>query len=202
MDPKKEAERLIKEVEAEEGVTLDAEFREKLKNEIAEKIRSEIERKRKEIKRKVEEEEEYFVRFSLNVRLQHLTLAVGVILLIITGLPIKFHESKIAELFFDLIGGIQVSRILHRIGAGLLIFVSIWHTLYIAFTKEGRNEFKELLPRKKDFLDFWQNIKYMLGKTNERPKYGRYSYIEKFDYWAVYWGMVIMVFFGFDFVVS
>jgi len=146
MDPKKEAERLIKEVEAEEGVTLDAEFREKLKNEIAEKIRSEIERKRKEIKRKVEEEEEYFVRFSLNVRLQHLTLAVGVILLIITGLPIKFHESKIAELFFDLIGGIQVSRILHRIGAGLLIFVSIWHTLYIAFTKEGRNEFKELLP--------------------------------------------------------
>ncbi len=197
MDPKKEAEKLIEEMEAEKGITLDAEFREKLKNEIAEKIKSEIERKKREAKRKVEKEgEEYFIRFSLNIRLQHLTLAIGVILLIITGLPIKFHESKIAELFFDLIGGIQVSRILHRIGAAMLIFVSIWHTIYIAFTEEGRNEFKELLPRKKDFLDFWQNIKYMLGKTNERPKYGRYSYIEKFDYWAVYWGVVIMVLSG------
>lgn len=195
MEPKNEAEKLIREVEAEQGITLDAEFREKLKNEIAEKIKSELERKKREI-RKIEKEEEYFIRFSLNIRLQHLTLAIGVILLIITGLPIKFHESKIAELFFDLIGGIQVSRILHRIGAVMLIFVSIWHTIYIAFTKEGRNEFKELLPRKKDFLDFLQNIKYMLGKTNERPKYGRYSYIEKFDYWAVYWGMVIMVLSG------
>ena len=95
-------------------------------------------------------------------------------------------------MFFKLIGGIAVSRVIHRIGAGLLIFVSIWHTFYILFTKSGRNEFKELLPRKKDFLDFYRNIKYLIGKTDERPKYGRYSYIEKFDYWAVYWGMVIM----------
>lgn len=195
MEPKKEAEKLIHEVEIEKGITLDDEFRERLKNEIAEKIKAEIERKKKEVEEKVEEEE-YFVRFSLNIRLQHLTLAIGVLLLIITGLPIKFHESKWAELFFEVIGGIQVSRILHRVGAGMLIFVSIWHTIYIAFTKEGRKEFRELLPRKKDFLDFWQNIKYMLGKTNERPKYGRYSYIEKFDYWAVYWGMVIMVLSG------
>lgn len=195
MEPKKEAEKLIHEVEIEKGITLDDEFRERLKNEIAEKIKAEIERRKKEVEEKVEEEE-YFVRFSLNIRLQHLTLAIGVLLLIITGLPIKFHESKWAELFFEVIGGIQVSRILHRVGAGMLIFVSIWHTIYIAFTKEGRKEFRELLPRKKDFLDFWQNIKYMLGKTNERPKYGRYSYIEKFDYWAVYWGMVIMVLSG------
>ncbi|MCS7229711.1 MAG: cytochrome b/b6 domain-containing protein [Candidatus Kryptonium sp.] len=196
MDVRKEAEKLINEVEKEKGITLDDEFKEKLKDEIAEKIKVEIERKKREEEKKTKsakEEEEYFIRFSLNIRLQHLTLAIGVLLLIITGLPVKFHESKWAELFFNLIGGIQVSRFLHRVGAVLLIFVSIWHTIYIAFTKEGRNEFKELLPRKKDFLDFWQNIKYMLGKTNERPKYGRYSYIEKFDYWAVYWGMVIMV---------
>jgi cytochrome b subunit of formate dehydrogenase len=191
-----EAEKLINEVEKIKNVELDEEFRERLKIEIARKIEEELERKKKESLKKAKKEEEYFVRFSLNIRLQHLTLAIGVILLIITGLPIKFHDSGWANLFFDLIGGIQVSRLIHRIGAGMLIFVSIWHTLYIAFTKEGRNEFKELLPRKKDFLDFYQNIKYMLGKTNERPKYGRYSYIEKFDYWAVYWGMVIMVLSG------
>jgi len=192
-----EAEKLISEVEKIKDVELDEEFRERLRIEIAKKIEEEVERKKREsLKKAKKEEEEYFVRFSLNIRLQHLTLAIGVILLIITGLPIKFHDSWWANLFFDLIGGIQVSRFIHRVGAGMLIFVSIWHTIYIAFTKEGRNEFKELLPRKKDFLDFYQNIKYMLGKTNERPKYGRYSYIEKFDYWAVYWGMVIMVLSG------
>lgn len=194
MDPRNEAEKLIHEVEIGSGVTLDQKFREKLISEIADKIKVELERRKKEAEKKAKkEEEEYFIRFSLNIRLQHLTLAIGVLLLIITGLPIKFHESKLAEWFFEAIGGIQVSRILHRVGAVLLIFVSVWHMIYIIFTKEGRNEFKELLPRKKDFLDFLQNIKYMLGKTDERPKYGRYSYIEKFDYWAVYWGMVIMV---------
>ena len=75
----------------------------------------------------------------------------------------------------------------------MLIFVSFWHMFYILFTREGRREFWELLPRIKDFKDFFQNVRYFLGLTKEKPKFGRYSYVEKFDYWAVYWGMVIMV---------
>lgn len=188
-------EEIIKEIE-KDGVELKEEIKERIKKEIKERYRKEIEREVKRIKKEKEkvkkEEEEYFIRFSLNVRLQHLVLAIGCLILIITGLPIKFHETGWAEFYFKLTGGIQVSRIFHRIGASLLIFVAIWHTIYL-FTKEGRREFKELLPTKKDFLDFFQNIKYFLGLTEEKPKFGRYSYIEKFDYWAVYWGMVIMV---------
>ncbi len=189
---------IIEEIEREEGIEIDKKLKEKIKREIKEKYKKELEKikKEKEKKRKKIEEEEYFIRFSLNVRLQHLFLAIGVILLIITGLPIKFHEATWAKMFFKLIGGIQVSRIIHRIGAIILILVSIWHIIYIAFTREGRREFIELLPRIKDFKDFIQNIKYFLGLTDERPKFGRYSYTEKFDYWAVYWGMVIMVFSG------
>lgn len=188
-------EEIIKEIERD-GIELKEEIKERIKKEIKEKYRKEIEKEIRRIKKEKEkikkEEEEYFIRFSLNVRLQHLILAIGCLILIITGLPIKFHETGWAELYFKLTGGIQVSRILHRIGAVLLILVAIWHTIYL-FTKEGRREFKELLPTKKDFLDFFQNIKYFLGLTKERPKFGRYSYIEKFDYWAVYWGMVIMI---------
>lgn len=188
-------EEIIKEIE-KDGVKLKEEIKDRIKREIKERYRKEIEREIKRIKKEKEkikkEEEEYFIRFSLNVRLQHLTLALGCLILIITGLPIKFHETGWAEIYFKLTGGIQVSRIFHRIGAVLLILVAIWHTIYL-FTKEGKREFKELLPRKKDFLDFFQNIKYFLGLTNEKPKFGRYSYIEKFDYWAVYWGMVIMI---------
>ncbi len=186
-------EEIIKEIE-KDGSKLKEEIKEKIKREIKERYRKEIEKEIRRIKKEKEKvkEEEYFIRFSLNVRLQHLVLAIGCLILIITGLPIKFHEAKWAEIYFKLTGGIQASRILHRIGASLLIIVAIWHTIYL-FTKEGKKEFKELLPRKKDFLDFFQNIKYFLGLTKERPKFGRYSYIEKFDYWAVYWGMVIMI---------
>jgi len=184
-------EEIINEIE-KEGFKIKEELKEKIKREVKEKIKKELEEEIKKIKKKEEKEEEYFIRFSLNVRMQHFILALGCILLIITGLPIKFHESFWAEIYFKITGGIQVSRFLHRIGATLLVIVAMWHTIYL-FTKEGRREFKELLPTKKDFLDFFQNIKYFLKLTDERPKFGRYSYIEKFDYWAVYWGMVIMI---------
>jgi cytochrome b subunit of formate dehydrogenase len=36
-------------------------------------------------------------------------------------------------------------------------------------------------------------IRYFVGKSDEKPRFGRFSYVEKFDYWAVYWGMVIMI---------
>ncbi len=190
-------EKILREIEEEEEVVLERKIREKIKKEIKEKYRKEFKKIRKKIEKKKKKEkkkkEEYFVRFSLNIRLQHFFLAVGVLILIITGLPIKFHEAAWAKLFFKIIGGIQVSRILHRIGATILIIVSVWHMVYIVFTKEGRREFIELLPRLKDVKDFIQNIKYFLGLTKEKPKFGRFSYIEKFDYWAVYWGMVIMV---------
>ncbi len=195
----KEEEEIYKEIleEIEEkGIELNEELKEKIKKEVKERIKKETEKEVKRIKKEREKikkkEGEYFQRFSLNVRVQHFILAFGCIILIITGLPIKFHETWWAELYFKITGGIQISRFFHRIGATLLVIVAIWHTIYL-FTKEGRSEFKELLPRKKDFLDFLINIKYFLGLSKEKPKFGRYSYIEKFDYWAVYWGMVIMI---------
>ncbi|MEO0254912.1 MAG: cytochrome b/b6 domain-containing protein [candidate division WOR-3 bacterium] len=197
MENKELEEKLIEEIEREEKIEIDEKLKEKIKREIKEKYKKEFERLKKEKEKKEKEkkikEEEYFIRFSLNVRLQHLFLAIGVLILIFTGLPIKFHEAGWAKMFLKIMGGIQVSRVLHRIGASILIFVSFWHMFYILFTKEGRREFWELLPRIKDFKDFFQNIRYFLGLTKEKPKFGRFSYIEKFDYWAVYWGMVIMV---------
>lgn len=151
------------------------------------------EERRREKRREEEERPIEVERFSLNVRLQHLFLLTSVLLLIITGLPIKFHEAKISEIIISMFGGISGSRFAHRIGASILIGVSVYHMFYLVFTKDGRRNFLELLPRPKDFKDFYENIMYFIGKTQHRPKFGRFSYVEKFDYWAVYWGIVIMV---------
>jgi len=135
----------------------------------------------------------YFERFSLFVRVQHAIMAVSVIILIITGMPLKFHNLGISGVLLGFFGGIQNARIIHRIGAVGLIFVSLLHLYYIIFTKEGRYNFKLLIPTPKDAKDAVQMIKYYIGLTDEKPKFHRFSYIEKFDYWAVYWGCVVMI---------
>jgi cytochrome b subunit of formate dehydrogenase len=125
--------------------------------------------------------------------LAHMMLFTSVIILIITGLPIKFPNSKISKFMMSLMGGISTQGILHRIGAVLLISFYVFHTLYTIFNKEGRRDFLQLLPRFKDIKDVFQMIKYFFGFAKEKPKFDRFSYIEKFDYWAVYWGGIVMV---------
>lgn len=138
-------------------------------------------------------QEEYFTRLSLNLRLQHFVMLTSVLTLILTGLPLKFHNASLSHLIIGWMGGIHNSALIHRIAATGLIGVGVYHLLYTIFSSDGRRDFVLLLPRKQDLLDYIQQIKYYLGKTDEKARFGRFSYIEKFDYWAVYWGMVIMI---------
>ncbi len=133
-----------------------------------------------------------YQRFSLNFRIQHVVLFCSCIVLILTGLPIKFHDTSWAAAMFSLMGGIQTSALLHRIGAVGLIGVGLYHLVYTGVLAEGRRNFLALVPGPKDLRDAALMIRYFLGRTEERPRFGRFSYVEKFDYWAVYWGMIIM----------
>jgi formate dehydrogenase subunit gamma len=134
-----------------------------------------------------------FERFNLSIRLQHIVLFTSCIVLIVTGMPVKFYDSGWAVWFFDAIGGIERSTQIHRVGAVGLIGVGVYHLIYILFFKHGRWNFGLLVPNLKDARDIAHQMRYFLGRTDERPNFGRFSYVEKFDYWAVYWGMLIMV---------
>ncbi len=191
------SERLRRELEAEYGATLDDETLERIRSEVKDRLREEIEaeqRRRQEATAASPDQagERHFLRFGLNIRIQHAVMAVACIILIVTGLPIKFHNTAWAEFLFDLMGGLGVGRFWHRIGATMLIGVGIWHAGWLLMPR-GRREFLALLPRPKDAVDFFVNIKHLLGLSDEQPRFGRFSYVEKFDYWAVYWGMVIMI---------
>jgi formate dehydrogenase subunit gamma len=136
---------------------------------------------------------EVFERLSLELRLQHALMAISVIFLVLTGLPLKFHENGWAKPIIAFFGGPDFSPIVHRIAASGLIIAGLWHLAFIIVTREGRKTFLQLIPMPQDAKDAWQQIKYYLGRTGDRPRYDRFSYVEKFDYWAVYWGMVIMI---------
>ncbi len=186
-------EKIISDLENLTTAAFDVVAKEKLESSIKELEDFVLKEIRRIIKEEKKKEVKYFERFSIWVRIQHAILATSVIILMITGLPLKFHDVGISGKILSLLGGVENSRLLHRIGASGLIFVSIFHIFYIIFTKDGRYNFKKLIPTPKDAKDVVQMIKYYLGKTEEKPKFDRFSYIEKFDYWAVYWGCFIMI---------
>lgn len=137
--------------------------------------------------------EEYFIRFGINFRFQHIVLLLSTIMLILTGVPLKFPKNSISQFIINWFDGPGGARSVHHFFALGLIFIGIYHLIYSFWSKQGRKDFYELLPSLKDFSDLFNQIKYYLGIRKEKVKYGRFSYVEKFDYWAVYWGLIMMI---------
>jgi len=197
-------EREIDAALAAEGADLAPEEVERIRERVRERVRREIEReraareaaarrRRAEEAREGEPRERTFLRFNRNFRFQHMVMFASVIILIITGMPIKFPDFVLSRWVVTMWGGIQNSTLVHRIGAVMLIYFMVHHLLYSALSREGRRDFLLLIPTPKDVRDAVQNIRYFLGRVPEKPRFGRFSYVEKFDYWAVYWGCVIMI---------
>lgn len=138
--------------------------------------------------------ERMFVRFGRNFRSQHMLMFVSVVLLIITGIPLKFPTFGISKfIILDMFGGIENSTLVHRVAAVGLIIVGVWHFGYIIVSRVGRRDFFLMIPKLQDAKDGFHTIMFFLGRRAAGPKFHRFSFIEKFDYWAVYWGMVIMI---------
>jgi cytochrome b subunit of formate dehydrogenase len=143
------------------------------------------------------------VRFDIHQRAQHWLMLSGVILLGITGWPLRgagdAQAAAYSASFMKLFGGAEGAAIWHRVGAVLIILSSLYHLFYLTFLASKKRLPLSMLPMPKDALDMRDNILFMLGLRKERPRFDRYMYLEKFDYWAVFWGIVMMVGTGFIF---
>ena len=144
-----------------------------------------------------EEEEEEVLRWTLSQRIQHVTLFTCFGLLIITGFPVLLPGFPFVRNLFFFQGSFLLRGIVHRTAAVGLILLSIYHIGYSLFSERGNRDLKEMLPRKKDFQDFWGTFLFNIGRRKEKPLYERFSFIEKFEYWAVVWGSYIMIVTGF-----
>jgi cytochrome b subunit of formate dehydrogenase len=127
-------------------------------------------------------------------RIQHFLLLTSFITLILTGFGLKFPEAFWVKWIVYVIGehAFEARGIVHRIASLVMIAASLYHLYYILFTVRGKQLVRDFLPRKQDLTDFKNSMFYLLGKTDEKPRMGRFSYIEKMEYWAVVWGTVIM----------
>jgi cytochrome b subunit of formate dehydrogenase len=147
----------------------------------------------------LEKRQEYIVRFDIHVRIQHLLMMASFLLLAFSGLPQKFSDWAISLWWVGVWGGIDNVRSIHHFAAYVMVFACLYHGAYILFTTLVlKHPFPRwMLPTIKDVNTFFQDIRYYMGLSPQEPKFDRYNYREKFDYWAIFWGMPIMALSGF-----
>jgi len=130
------------------------------------------------------------LRMNFNERLQHGILAITFIILAYTGFALKYPQAWWAAPF---VGRIDWRGLGHRAAALIFCILALYHVGFLLFTKRGRWQLKALIPRRHDFIQFFQMFNYLRGKRPNRPVFGFYSYIEKIEYWALVWGSMVMV---------
>jgi formate dehydrogenase gamma subunit len=132
------------------------------------------------------------IRMSLLFRIQHLLLTVLLTVLAITGFALMYHENSLARWIIDLEGGVHNRGVVHRIAAVLLMANLVYHVFYMLFSREGKPELRQLFIGRQDIDDFLQSLRYNLGMGKEYPRFGKYGYKEKFQYWGASLGIVLI----------
>jgi cytochrome b subunit of formate dehydrogenase len=144
----------------------------------------------------------YYRRFSPGQTLLHAVVVTTFLGLALTGLPLRFSTSPWAEGFAHAVGGFAAILFFHKLCAVTLTVAFLGHVGHILCRGLIRREKgifwgpTSMVPRWKDFKDLFGNFRWFLG-LGPRPRFERYAYWEKFDYWAVFWGMVIIGFSGY-----
>ena len=161
---------------------------------------------------KIKNGKKFFYKFTPLQRAQHITIACCVIVLVLTGMPLKFHNAFWAPHVYALFGGIKVAPVVHKIAGTVLMVLFFFHLIYIVYSiisyliiplkKKGQLGVfavikalatHPIMPSFKDVRDIFDLMKYLLFITNKRPEGAKFTWKEKFDYWAPFWGIVIMV---------
>ena len=141
----------------------------------------------------MDKKEDFILRFNLLERIQHIILFVTMIVLLITGLSLTYYDTWLGKIFIGLEGGLENRGKIHIYFAFVLMILGIFHAFYVTFSDKGHNEISEIKYRRKDFRDLVKSFKSNFGLSKERPKFGRYNLAQKFQYWGVILGSILMI---------
>lgn len=139
----------------------------------------------------------HFQRFPIGWRIAHLLFALSVMTLTVTGMPLFFPHAPWAPAIIDFVGGPKVAGAIHRTAAVVFGTIFLVHLAYVLFriARDWKN-FRffgpnSMVPNRQDLKDMVAMFKWFFGK-GPRPVFERWTYWEKFDYWAPFWGVTII----------
>jgi cytochrome b subunit of formate dehydrogenase len=140
----------------------------------------------------------YIERFSVFQRLTHLLVIISFLTLAITGMALKFAMEDWAQWIAVMTGGFTVLGALHRFFA-IITFFYFFLTMIMLYTKwqESKKSIlgfifdpEGLVPNLNDLKELIATVKWFFG--GPRPYYGHWTYWEKFDFMAVFWGIAVI----------
>ena len=126
-------------------------------------------------------------------------MIISFLTLALTGMSLKFSYTAWAFRLARLLGGFETAGFIHRTAA-LVMFGTFFTHLVTLVRDKRRNKAtwrsiflgpNTVLPTKRDAQELAGTMKWFLGR-GPRPEYGRWTYWEKFDYFAVFWGIVVI----------
>ncbi|MFB3905419.1 MAG: formate dehydrogenase subunit gamma [Acidobacteriota bacterium] len=138
-------------------------------------------------------------RFSDLHRTLHILMIISFMALALTGMTLKFSYTRWAAILSRLLGGFETAGYIHRVAAVLMFGIFAAHLRDLVRQKRKSSvswrEFvfgpDSLVFNRKDLEELVGNVKWFLN-LGPRPEYGRWTYWEKFDYFAVFWGIAVI----------
>jgi len=140
----------------------------------------------------------YYRRFTSVERVLHAGLMLTFVGCALSGLPLIFADRPWAATLARILGGFEGAGLIHRICAAVMIVVFVTHVVMVFGKAIAGGRLMRILwgpdsmvPQLQDGIDIYRNFLWFIGR-GPRPQFDRWTYWEKFDYWAVFWGMVII----------
>lgn len=127
----------------------------------------------------------------------HVTFMISFLLLAATGLPLRFADRTWALKLMRTLGGVQAAGFVHRAAAVVMlgcVAAFLGHVGWRFLVRREKGMWtgpNTMVPRGRDFRDLAAMVRWFLGR-GPKPRLDRWTYWEKFDFWAVFWGIVII----------
>jgi len=140
----------------------------------------------------------WYRRFTRSERVLHSLLMLTFVGCALSGIPLIFANEPWAVRLARVLGGFEGAGMIHRLCAVIMIGVFITHIVLIVRRGIVTKNFlgivwgpDSMVPQLQDGIDIVNHFKWFIGR-GPRPQFDRWTYWEKFDYWAVFWGMAII----------
>lgn len=138
-----------------------------------------------------------YQRFDIAERVEHIILVLSFTTLALTGLPQRYALAPASIKIIGFLGGIQTARFIHHLAAYTLMVETLYHLIVVGYKAFVLRRESRMIPKIKDVLDAIQTLGYNLGIAKEKPKMPHFNFVEKVEYWALIWGLLIMGITGF-----
>ncbi|HYL90898.1 MAG TPA: cytochrome C [Burkholderiales bacterium] len=139
----------------------------------------------------------HFQRFKPVWRIAHLFFALSLMTLALTGMAAFYSETQWAQAVVHAMGGPRVAAIIHRIAGVTILTIFIGQLIHFTVRLAPRWRtfdwwgHTSLVPGPQDFKDIMAMFRWFFG-MGPRPVFGRWTYWERFDYWAPFWGLFVV----------